>query len=213
MFGKNLIYILSILFFSYLETNIPQIYSIETVPLIHHIVTTSITNYMLFNNTDFMLNVFDYKQEEIHPVIAYFPIFSCAYGLYDLYSVIYYSRKIDFMLHGIFFSTAGLLFMHYENFHWLYPGLLMETSSVFLLLNKLPHNVIKMFFVLTFIFYRNLLFPYISIIFMKNKYYVLLESEHYQEKGILFFMFCMNILNYYWGYKIVKKVIRHIKNE
>ena len=75
MFGKILIYILSILFFSYLETNIPQIYSIETVPLIHHIVTASVTNYMLFNNTDFMLNVFDYKQEEIHPVIAYFPIF------------------------------------------------------------------------------------------------------------------------------------------
>ena len=51
MFGKNLIYILSILFFSYLETNIPHIYSIETVPLIHHIVTASVTNYMLFKSS------------------------------------------------------------------------------------------------------------------------------------------------------------------
>ena len=76
--------------------------------------------------------------------------------------------------------------MHNENFHWLYPGLLMETSSVFLNLTVLPYDFIKYFFLVTFLFYRNIVFPYISIIFIKDKYVLFLEPKHYNEKIVIF---------------------------
>ena len=213
MLCKTFIYTLSILFFSFIQTYKPKVYSIETVPLIHHLVTSSVSNYMLYNNATFMLNIFDYPQDNLEQMVLYFPVFSCAYGLYDLYSGIYLNKKIDLLLHGVFFSITGLLFMYYENFHWLYPGLLMETSSIFLLFNHLPYDIIKYSFALTFLLYRNIIFPYISIIFIKNKYLLILEPLHYQEKGTLFFILCINFLNFFWGYKIMKKLIRHIKND
>ena len=213
MLYKTFIYTLSILFFSFIEIYKPKVYSIETVPFIHHVVTSSVSNYMLYNNATFMLNIFDYPQDNLEPIVLYFPIFSCAYGLYDLYCGIYLNKKIDFLLHGIFFSITGLLFMYYENFHWLYPGMLIETSSIFLLFNHLPYDIIKYSFALSFLLYRNIIFPYISIIFIKNKYLLILEPFHYQEKGILFFILCINFLNFFWGYKIMKKLIRHIKND
>ena len=213
MFLKTFIYTLSILLFSFIETYKPKIYSIQTVPLLHHVVTSSVSNYMLYNNSNFIVNIFDYKQEDLEPMVLYFPIFTCAYGLYDLYGGIYLNKRLDFLLHGIFFSMTGLIFMYYENFHWLYPGMLLETSSLILLFNHLPYNIIKYSFATSFLIYRNIIFPYISIIFIKNKYILLFEPYHYQEKGLLFFLMCFNCLNFFWGYKIMKKLIRHIKNE
>ena len=79
-----------------------------------------------------MLNIFNTPKEELSPLLAYFPIFSCAFGLYDLYDGIFKQKKIDFILHGVIYSASGMLIMYSENFHWLYPALLMETSSIFL---------------------------------------------------------------------------------
>jgi len=160
-----------------------------------------------------MLNIFNTPKEEIHPVLSYFPIFSCAFGLYDLYNGIYILKKIDFILHGILFSATGFIFMYNENFHWFYPALLMETSSIFLNLTVFPFDIFKMCFLVTFIFYRNIVFPYISFLFIKNKYVIIFQPEHFQEKGIIVGILCINLLNFFWGYKIVKKAIRHIKNE
>ena len=120
---------------------------------------------------------------------------------------------MDYILHGVLFSTVGLIFMHNENFHWLYPGLLLETSSIFLNLTVLPYDFIKYSFAATFLFYRNIVFPYLSIIFVKDKYVFIFEPEHYNDKIILFSLFCINYLNFFWGYKLVKKIIRHIKND
>lgn len=213
MYLKIPLYFLSLVFFSYLEINIPRIYSVQTVPIIHHVITSSVSNYLLYNDTDLMLNMFNTPKEEISPLLSYFPIFSCAFGLYDLYNAIFIQKKMDFILHGVLFYTVGVIFMHNENFHWLYPGLLMETSSVFLNLTVLPYDFIKYSFAATFLFYRNIVFPYISIIFIKDKYVLFIEPKHYNEKIILFSLFCINYLNFFWGYKIVKKLIRHIKNE
>jgi len=213
MITKSILYILSILFFSYIELNIPTIYSIDSVPLIHHVVASSISNYMLYNNSQYIINIFEEPQESQSPVVLYFPIFSCAYGLYDLYYVIWRKKSIDYILHGVFLFTTGLLFMYYENFHWIYPALLMETSSIFLLFIHKPLNWIKYCFASTFILYRNILFPYISYLFIRKNYILLVEPHRFQEKGMVFFICSINCLNFYWGYRIVKKLIRHIKNE
>jgi len=213
MYYKIPLYLLSLVFFSYVEIKIPRIYSVQTVPIVHHAITSTVSNYLLYNNSEFMLNIFDTPQEEVHPALSYFPIFSCAFGLYDLYNGIYIQKKIDFILHGILFSATGFIFMYNENFHWFYPALLMETSSIFLNLTVFPYDAIKYAFMVTFIFYRNIVFPYISIIFIKNKYVIIFEHEHYNDKIVLFSILCINFLNFFWGYKIVKKAIRHIKNE
>ena len=213
MFTKSILYVLSILFFSYIETTVPIIYSVESVPLIHHVITSSISNYMLYNNSQYILNIFEQPQETQSPLVLYFPVFSCAYGLYDLYNVIRNKKSLDFILPGVLFSTLGLIFMYYENFHWIYSGLLMETSSVFLLFIRKPSNTIRYCFAISFFFYRNIVFPYISFLFLKKNYMLLIEPEHFQEKGLMVFLYFINSLNFYWGYKIANKLIRHIKNE
>ena len=198
MYFKIPLYLLSLAFFSYVEINAPRIYSVQTVPIVHHVITSSVSNYLLYNNTELMLNMFNTPKEELSPTLSYFPIFSCAFGLYDLYNAIFIQKKMDFILHGVLFSTVGMIFMHNEKFHWLYPGLLMETSSIFLNLTVLPYDIIKYAFLVTFIFYRNIVFPYISIIFIKDKYFLIFEQEHYNEKIVLFSIFCINFLNFFW---------------
>ena len=96
MYLKIPLYLLSLVFFSYLETNVPRIYSVQTVPIIHHVITSSVSNYLLYNDTERMLNMFNTPSEEISPFLSYFPIFSCAFGLYDLYNAIFIQKRKTF---------------------------------------------------------------------------------------------------------------------
>jgi hypothetical protein len=213
MIIKSILYISSILFFSYIETNFPTIYSVDSAPVIHNLVTSCVSNYIFYNDPQYIMNIYEQPQEKQSPLILYFPIFSCAYGLHHLYSVIQKKKSFEHIIHGISFFSIGPLFMYYENFHWIYPGLLMETSSVFLAFIHKPYGWIKYCFALTFIFYRNIFFPYFTYLVYKNNMTIFDEPGHYHLKGCFIFFISINCLNFYWGYKIINKFIRIIKND
>ena len=216
-----MVYKLSFFFFTtcviaLIERYIPFIFrKISTVNILHHLITTISAHYFLFKYPGILFHVYDYKQEDISPYFLYVPIITCSFAFYELYGNAFLKKNIDYLIHGIMMVFVSILFLNYENFHWTYPALLMETSSIFLNLMQLDNKIYKYLFGVTFVFYRNLLFPYISFVFYNENFLKIISYYPYypHEKGTGCLLLVTNTLNFYWGYKIIEKFLKTIKNE
>ena len=201
---------------SLIERYIPVIYkNIPTVNILHHIITTVSAHYFWYKHPDVLFRFYQYNQEDIPSAFLYVPLVTCTFAFYEIYRNAFLKQSFDFMLHGIMMASVSVLFLNYENFHWAYPGLLMETSSIFLNLMNLNNEIYKYLFGITFICYRNLLFPYLSLVFYNENFLKIVSYSPYYpfEKGIGILLIIVNSLNFYWGHKIVKKYFKTIKNE
>lgn len=210
MFLKLCVFLGSFLSMSYLEYHSSHL-NWKPVSLVHHTITASTSNYLLYSEPDKIFRMTEYNSTDFSPIYNYIPIISCAYGYFDLYHEIHDKKSIDFVFHGIFFIGTTSWGLYNNVIHWLYTGLLIETSSIFLTIIY-QHSIIKYFFCTSFIIYRNLLFPYISgywVYHNSNLY----ESGMNNEKVVALFMIIINALNFFWGYKVIHKLMKHLKEE
>lgn len=210
MFTNICAFLLSFCTMGYIEYKCSH-FNWKPVSLFHHIITASAANYLLYNEPDKIYNIMSYNISDYSLLYQYIPLISCAYGYFDLYHAIIDKKTNDFLFHGIFFVGTTSWMMYNNTLHMVYPGLLLETSSIFLTTINL-HPFIKYPFSFSFLFYRNILFPYITIRWlstMENLY----TSEINNEKIAMTFVIMINVLNFYWGKKIIKKIQRHLHNE
>lgn len=200
--------------FALIERYIPHVQeNIVIVNIGHHIIVSLVANYFFFTHPEKVINIYQYKTDDISEFYLYIPIITCSYGFYELMSASFLKKKFEFMFHGMLMVTMSVFVLEYEIFHWVYPGLLMETSSIFLNLLHLKNKIYKYLFALTFILYRNILFPYICLCFYYKNFgkFISLNPDHNLEKGVGLLISVVNILNFFWGYKIIKKVFNHYK--
>jgi hypothetical protein len=183
----------------------------KPVSLIHHVITASTANYLLFTEPDKMYSVTNYNASDYYPIYRYLPLISCAYGYFDLYYAIIKKQGPDFLFHGVFFIGTTSWALYNNAIHFMYPGLLLETSSIFLTLMP-SYPFMKYPFCASFLLYRNILVPYLTY----NWFYTmkkLYEPNMNEEKMIILFALTINSLNLYWGYKIINKLKRHLHDE
>ena len=197
---------LSMSYLEYYSSNLDW----KPVALVHHVIVASTSNYLLYSDPQKIFHMTEFNSTDFSPIYNYIPIISCAYGYFDLYHSIC-ENKNDFIFHGIFFIGTTSWGLYNNVIHWVYPGLLIETSSIFLtIIHK--HPLIKFLFCGTFITYRNILFPYISgYWFYHNPN--LYEPVMNNEKTVAVFLIVLNLLNFFWGYKIIRKLMKHLKQE
>ena len=210
MFTNICVFILSFCTMGFIEYKCSHL-DWKPVSLFHHMITASAANYLLYNEPEKIYNIMDYNVNDYSILYKYIPLISCAYGYFDLYHAIIDKKTKDFIFHGIFFISTTTWMMYHNLLHIAYPGLLLETSSIFLTTINF-HPVIKFPFCVSFLFYRNLLLPYITVkwlLTMENLY----TPEINNEKIIMTFTMMINILNFYWGNKIIKKLKKHLHTD
>ena len=212
-----MVYKLSFFFFTtciiaLIERYIPFIFrKISTVNILHHLITTISAHYFLFKYPGILFHVYNYKQEDISPYFLYVPIITCTFAFYELYGNAFLRRNIDYIIHGMMMVFVSILFLNYENFHWTYPALLMETSSIFLNLMQLENKIYKYLFGVTFIFYRNLLFPYISFVFYDENFLKIVSYSPYypHEKRNRMFIACYKYIKFLLGIQNYQKIFEN----
>ena len=162
---------------------------IDLVPFVHSFIQTVITNSILIYNPTLYLN---YKEQTeivyILPLLVGF-----GYSLYELYNSIK-DKKFEYIIHGLIIFLIGCVgFLTTENISpFCNYAFMTETSTFFLNLRPLKIAMIDFGFIGTFIFYRLVLFPWITYYYIDNLYAKML--------GIGFFT-----LNLYWFVLIAKK--------
>ena len=162
---------------------------IDLVPFVHSFIQTVITNSILIYNPTLYLN---YKEQTeivyILPLLVGF-----GYSLYELYNSIK-DKKFEYIIHGLIIFLIGCVgFLTTENISpFCNYAFMTETSTFFLNLRPLKMAMIDFGFIGTFIFYRLVLFPWITYYYIDNLYAKML--------GIGFFT-----LNLYWFVLIAKK--------
>ena len=158
--------------------------------------------------------------EDIDPIYGfYLPatyVFNIALGYFLYENILNFSTQslISEKLHGIAaFMVYSLgyitnLFSKYAIFYLTY-----EISTIFLNKAQTSNNLVyKILFVLTFFVFRIILGTFVSYDFVSRVYDEL--SSYFENKIILYYVFCVMImlciffvgLNYFWFYKIMKKV-------
>lgn len=193
-----------------IEYKIPYIYSLQTVPIIHAIITSTASNYVFFKNPMMILEIYKYNESDFDKILLYVPFLTFNYSLFDLYYGIISNNK-SFIIHGTVLILGSIFFILNGNLHYTYPALLLETSTIFLNMLSLPYPIIKILFGITFLIYRNLFFPIFSTLYIYNNFKTICFIYEYQEKCITFFLFSVNALNFYWGEKIVRKIKNQLK--
>ncbi len=210
MYLKACVFVGSFLSMTYLEYYSSHL-DWKPVSFVHHIIVSSASNYLLYNEPEKMFHITEYNSSDLLPLYNYVPMISCAYGYFDLYHAIKDKQSFDFVFHGFFFIGATSWGLYNNVLHWVYPGLLLETSSIFLSTIR-THPIVKYFFGASFLVYRNMIFPYIcGYWFYHNAN--LYEPVMNNEKVLALFMVMINILNFFWGYKVIKKISKHLKGE
>jgi hypothetical protein len=191
----------------FLEKKMPYIGKIHVASFLHCCITAITAHYVLINDPWKFLTIYEYNMEDFPLIAQIVPYISYAFGFYDLYYGITL-RKVDFIIHGTVFTTSALITDYYNAMHYSYMGLLLETSTPFfhLLHYKIPF--IETAFAFTFLLYRCVFFPIMTIIYFFRTYNNIVNNEMNLEKGVIICACTLNALNIYWGSKIVKRAIR-----
>ena len=212
---QNIILTLFLLFNFYISNhkfNLPflYLYGIETLPFLHAMITSSFSNYLLITNPDFIFHIEKYDQTSLSDIFFIVPIYTCSYGIFDFYYG-FKLKNISFMIHGSMLLVGSMFLYSTNNLHLFYPPLIMETSSIFLNIMILPNaNIIyKYLFAFTFFFYRYFIFTFISYFFIQNTILKTNQENVYINMVGISLIAVSNVLNYFWGYKIIKKMIKY----
>ncbi|KAL3939571.1 MAG: hypothetical protein SGBAC_005718 [Bacillariaceae sp.] len=151
------------------------------------------------------------------------PAITMGFGIFDIIEGL--NNGIDFMLHGLATSFIMAYFTEFDIGEIVTPMLLMEISTPFLsltqfqLFNDTAITINMACFVLSFFFYRCLVVPYI----MFDIFTTLLQAMKDPASEpcapwhlpYVIFTFCLffNSLNFYWMYKIIRKVKRKLSGK
>mmetsp|Transcript_38549 Transcript_38549/g.93245 ORF Transcript_38549/g.93245 Transcript_38549/m.93245 type:complete len:285 (-) Transcript_38549:55-909(-) len=151
------------------------------------------------------------------------PAITMGFGMFDIIEG--FTNGIDFMLHGLATSFVMAYFTEHDISEVVVGMLLMELSTPFLSLTQcelFSDKVITInmgMFVLSFFFYRCVVVPYIMFdIFTTVVQY---RNDPVSQACVpwhlahVIFIFCVffNSLNFYWMYKIIRKVKRKLSGK
>ena len=196
---QTIIVLVSTVFWFYIDTvSLFTNKRIINSALIHGIIASIYTNLGYFYQPTMIYDCI-FKQE-FHDIYLFILLISTGYGFYDLYIGIN-SKKLDNIIHGLFFVGFSLYLHFQQNILLSYPFIIIETSSIFLNLRPLQYKIIDILFVTTFFIYRFCVFPLIIGIYLLNP----------NNSNIVFGLISsisLTILNIYWFYLIVKKTIK-----
>lgn len=179
-----------------------QLYSFDLCSFIHAVITTYSSHYVFWKYPTKLLNIFDIhdipEDSDVSWILTYIPIFSMAYGVYDLFSGIL-EKRWDYTLHGIVMLFSIFFAYTQEKAYVCILPLLTETSTIFLACRPFKIMMLNVCFAITFFVYRILLLPGISF-YMLGK--ICLNSTIASVLSIG--QGTLNSLNGMWGYKIYK---------
>lgn len=151
------------------------------------------------------------------------PAITLGFGIFDIIEG--FTNGIDFLLHGLATSFIMAYFTEFDIGEVVTPMLLMEISTPFLSLTRFELFSDKAItinmgmFVLSFIFYRCVVVPYImfDVFTTVLKYRNDPASQECMPWHLahVVFTFCVffNMLNFYWMYKIILKVQRKLSGK
>lgn len=143
------------------------------------------------------------------------PYFALGYSIYDLYTSIKL-KKTDFIIHGLLYSL-GFSYCIYNNL--MIPcniAMMMNISTIFLqilrIMKILRYDIIhpvyfmstSFIFTVLFIYYRIIMFPYITYNYLSISYHVLNSQSWFI---LLFGSISISILNIWWLFYIIKKFV------
>lgn len=151
------------------------------------------------------------------------PAITLGYSIFDLIDG--FNLSFDFMLHGGATGLVMLYFCYYDAPHLLGATLTVEVSTIFLTMIRAEIfsdalAIANMgMFVLTFFLFRILLFPWLWFMLVASMW-TERNSEVYSNcfpPSMIWFSFSLgivfHILNFFWFYKILKKVQRKISGQ
>lgn len=147
------------------------------------------------------------------------PAITMGYGLFDMFEVMTKSLSKDFLLHGVATFSVMAYFCEIHMPEIVLPFLLMEISTVHLVFMKANFLSEKMvavniaLFTLSFFLYRLIICPYLWWGIVRQTLIVDGEEDHtclpwHFKYNVIAFGMLFNVLNAYWGYKIILKVQR-----
>jgi hypothetical protein len=116
-----------------------------------------------------------------------------------------------FIFHGtmMFFCLSFCIF--YGLNHYLTTALILEVSTIFYNFISYNNFICNLLFGLSFLFYRNIVFFLICInyiiFYYKNSLY-----NNLTDNVIIASVISFNCLNFYWGKKLIRKMLKINKN-
>ena len=177
-----------------------QINSFDFCSFIHAVVTTVTSHYVLIKNPSTIKNIFDISDIPSDSyalwIFTYIPIFSMAYGVYDMFTGILQNRW-DFVLHGCIMVLIIFSCYVQDSAHIIMLPLTTEISTIFLAFRNWNNMFLNSCFALTFFLYRLILLPLISFYIIGK---VCLNNVIASTLSIG--QCTLNSLNGMWGYKI-----------
>jgi len=198
-----LFYFLLIIFF---EIKIPKYKNIHLSSLLHSSIVGITTNYLLINDYDKFINIYKYNLEDLNSLYYYTPYYSLIFSFVDIYESFKMNDKV-FILHGLMMLFTCIVSLYNNLNHYLTSALILEVSTIFYNFVSLNNDIINIIFCIVFLFYRNILFSMMSINYMKYYY----ENSLYGSMShnlIIPPIIIFNSLNFFWGQKIIRKMVR-----
>ena len=205
----NNYHIFYLLFNIFIDNYYPYINNIFIIPFVHAYVTSFYSNYLLFNDPKKFFNITIYQNHEINNLYTSIPIYTYIYLFFHVKSAIH--RGYAETIHAFMLTLMSYICFANNKNHYFIPGLIIETSTIFLhLMYANKHIIFKILFFLSFTFYRGILFPYICYNFINNHYEEILNI--YDLHFVYFIILLLsNLLNFYWLGLIIKKLIKLFK--
>lgn len=204
------IYLLEVIYPYIYVTNNPKD-KIQTNPWIHSIISSYFANHLMWNHPSIFFHLYNYNENDLTALESgymYASLYSMAFGFYDFYNGFFKYSGWDYRIHGTIFLLVSLFLLFYPYKHYIYSGLMMETSSIFLNLIHIPHNnaslreKIRMCFFIVFLIYR-------WGIFSPLAYNFIYDNQEYIKEGLpeyfimTLLILSISCLNIYWGTRLI----------
>ena len=197
-------HIFYLLFNLLIDNYAPYIYNIHVIPFVHACITSSYSNYLLFNDQEKYFNISIYEKNEINELYYSVPLYTFIYLFFHVKDAL--SKNKEYILHAYMMIFMCGLCIYGDKNHYFTNALLIESSTVFLhLMYAFKYDVFKYMFVTSFVIYRGFIFPYMCIHFTQNHY-----NDIIRANNIHFLYFCIlllsNYLNMNWLFLIYTKL-------
>ena len=178
--------------------------------LVHALITGIGSNYLYSKRTKPMWRRFIEKDPPDGLLDTIIPLLTYGYAGFEIYDSIM-TGSFQFLLHGGSIFLALRTLYQRDEIHLATDALLMETSTIFLDLRHV-NEAFLCAFAATFFFYRLWIFPKEYFQYMKAVYW---DGYHYDGDETLHPVVAgtttvFNTLNFYWGYRILRKIGRRL---
>lgn len=185
---------------TYIEKN-----DYRTISTINSVLISVTANYLLFTDKNFT-TIYNFEESQVSPTYLYITRFMTAYIPFDIYYSLFPLKK-DLLLHACLMLGGIITVRQYQLQHLMNLAMIMQTSSTFL--TFINESVIcKYLFALTFFIYRICIFPYLTTRYGISRQDIIFTYPPTANTIIFILISTVNVLNFYWFRKIIRKVYR-----